>query len=294
MEANLEKTKKIKRLISLVESSDLASIKGIVSGVVRLINDPRSNARDFKEIIQMDPPMAAKVLRVANSSYYSSPRPISEIDQAIIWIGFDALKEIALTQKISEVFEGDTEVNGYSRELLWRHSLAVAQIVKLIYRREFGQKGNDAYAAGLMHDIGIIVEDQLVHEDFKRVLQGIEKERGHLVAAEDAVFGFNHSDIGRALTREWNFPDELSGPIGFHHDPASATPLFEKLTQTLYVADRLAMENGFGCGSRPPVGIIQFEKCADDLRLTPYALSSIVRLVQDNLSRIEDQGVFES
>ena len=99
-----EKRNKINQLLQLVDNSDISSIKKIITGLVRIINDPRSTARDLTELIQIDPPLTAKVLRLANSAYYSAQDKISEITRAVIWVGYDAIKELAINQKVCEIF----------------------------------------------------------------------------------------------------------------------------------------------------------------------------------------------
>lgn len=287
------KDKKLLQLARRVDSSELASIKGVVTGIVKMINRSDSNVKDLKELIQIDPPLSAKILKVANSAYYASPRTISEIDQAIIWIGFDALKEIVLTQKVGEIFSNAELVEGYSREMLWKHSLAVAILVKLIYRREFGQKGETAYAAGLVHDIGIIVLDQLMHPDFVRIMGEAKKQRQTISQAESIVLGYDHADIGKVLTRHWNFPVEMCKSIGFHHEPETEDPQYARLAKTLFIADWLAFESGHTVGQGKKPGQLVFEKYTDDLKLSSYALKSIVHFMQQDLARIEDKGVFK-
>lgn len=289
-----EKAAKLGRLIQLVESSELSSIRGVVGGVIDIINDPGSNIKDLKELILVDPPLSAKVLRVANSVYYASPREISEIDQAVIWIGLDAVKEIVLTQKVSEIFDSSKNIEGYSRELLWKHSLAVAMLAKMIYRREYGEKGNNAYAAGLVHDIGIIIEDQLMHEDFTLILRKTREENKQLQVIEHKILGYDHSDIGRELSRHWNFPAELGSSVGFHHDLHIAEIEHARMAKTLYVADYLAFEYGFGFGVKAPLRRMVFENYADDLKLLPHALRNIVVHMEKDFNEIVDRGVFES
>ena len=99
-----EKTIKLDKLIQLVDNSELSSIKNIVTGLIRIINDPKSTARDLTDLIQIDPPLTAKVLRLANSAYYSPREKVSEITRAVIWVGYDAIKELAINQKVCEIF----------------------------------------------------------------------------------------------------------------------------------------------------------------------------------------------
>jgi len=165
-----EKYEKLNKILELVDESDISSIKNVVSGLIKIINDPTSTARDLKEVIQIDPPLTAKVLRLANSAYYSPRNKISEINQAIIWVGYDAIKELAMSQKVCEIFNKDECIEGYSRNALWKHSLAVALFGKMIYRREFGERGENVYVAGLLHEIGLIAKDQFYQEEFRLAL----------------------------------------------------------------------------------------------------------------------------
>ena len=102
-----EKFERISKIIQLVDKSEISSTQNVVSGIINVINDPDSSAKDLNDIIEIDPPLTARVLKVANSAYYGSPRKISEIQHAVIWIGFDVVKEIVLSQKVCQVFDQD-------------------------------------------------------------------------------------------------------------------------------------------------------------------------------------------
>ena len=91
-------------LVHIVESSDIASIKKTVSEIVNVINDPESSAKQLKDIIELDPPLSAKLLRLANSAFYGYTKRITSIQEAIVFIGFDAVKDLALSQKVSQLF----------------------------------------------------------------------------------------------------------------------------------------------------------------------------------------------
>lgn len=277
-------------LLELVEASPLASIKGPVSGILSLISDPAASSFDLLKLIQVDPPLAAKILRVANSSYYAPSQTISDIHQALIWIGSDTLKEIILTQKMSELYRGGTSVGGYSRLQLWRHSLAVALLAKTIYRREFGEKGNNAYAAGLMHDIGVMVEDQLLHREFMELVQTMEDAPRSLSDGETSRFGYDHGLVGRELAKNWNFPAELTEGIGFHHNPEGAGEEHRLFVKTLFVADYLMFEQGYGYVAMPLPAREILEQYVRDLGLQWYALRAIVELVLEELEKIEQKG----
>ena len=277
-------------LLELVETSPLASIKGTVSGILSLISDPAASSADLIQLIQVDPPLAAKILRVANSSYYATSKTISDIQQALIWVGFDTIKEIILTQKMSELYHGGTPVCGYSRLLLWRHSLAVALLAKTIYRREFGEKGNNAYAAGLIHDIGVIVEDQLLHQGFLQLMQVLEERPQALTDGETSCFGYDHGLVGKGLAENWNFPAELIEGIGFHHNPEGAGEEHRLFVKTIFIADYLMFEQGYGYVAMPLPDREILQQYVRDIGLQWYALRAIVELVREDLGKIEQKG----
>jgi HD-like signal output (HDOD) protein len=204
-------SKSLDQLLSLVNHSEIASIKATLSKIIEVIHNPESSVMDLKNLIEIDPPLAANVLRRANSAFYGMRRGIHSIMDAIIFIGFDAVKELTLNQKFFELFQKNgVEIHGYSRRVLWEHSIGVALCGKLIYRREFRKNGGDMYTAGLIHDIGIIVEDQFLHAELLSILADKEEHERDLHSAEADVLGYCHEDIGKRLAEDWNFPEELS------------------------------------------------------------------------------------
>ncbi|MBU1406499.1 MAG: HDOD domain-containing protein [Proteobacteria bacterium] len=280
----------LSRLLELVETSTLSSIKGTVGGILSLISDPAARSSDLIRLIELDPPLTAKILRVANSSYYATSKTISDIQQALIWIGFDTLKEIILTQKMSELYRGGTPACGYSRLQLWRHSLGVALLAKTIYRREFGEKGNNAYAAGLMHDIGVIVEDQLLHREFIHLVRILEDTPQQLTDGEISCFGYDHGLVGKGLAENWNFPAELIDGIGFHHNPEGAREEHRLFVKAIFIADYLMFEQGYGYVAIPLPDREILQQYVRDLGLQWYALRAIIEIVREDLGKIEQKG----
>ncbi len=293
MEQNEEKKEKLVNIVNLVNNSDISSIKSVVSNIIKTISDPSSTAKDLKDIIQIDPPLTAKVLKLANSAYYTTRNKISEIEHAVIWVGYDAVKELALSQKVCEIFDKDESIEGYSRYLLWKNSVAVALLGKMIYRREFGDKGEDIYAAGLLRNIGIIAEDQFMQADFVRVLKKAKREKKNLIEAENEVLGYNHSEVGMAVTNDWKLPRELVISIGLHHNPLLVDQAYlKKMVYTLYLSDYLCQENNIGYCDAPKLNEETYKECRNYLKIENYALQLIVEDMKKELRKMEAQGVF--
>jgi len=282
----------LEEIVNQVNRSDISTIKSVVSSIIKIINDPDSTAKDIEEIIQVDPPLTARVLKVANSAYYSPQNKISEIDQAVIWLGFNTVKELILSQKVCKIFEKDEEYEGYSRPSLWRHSLAVALMGKMIYRREFGERGEDAYVAGLLHDIGIISVDQFLQEGFKKALKAANDTQENLYCAENNIWGFNHQDVGKKITLNWSLPEEYVMSIGYHHNPDEVETKYCKITNTLFVANYYCQIKKIGYCDAPYPDEELYNRCLEKLNLNPLALDLVAKNMKTEILKMEEMGIF--
>jgi HD-like signal output (HDOD) protein len=291
MAPHKEIPKNLQKLVDMVKESEISSIKNVVSGILKIINDPKSTAKDLKELIEIDPPLTAQVLKVANSAYYSPPSKIGEIFKAILWIGFEAIKELALNQKVCRIFSDDNGAEDYSRISLWKHSVAVAVMGKMIYRREFGEKGENIYAAGLLHDIGLIVEDQFCHQQFREALRRSAEEEKEFTETEKLTFGFDHADLGRAVMVCWDMPEELCAAIGQHHNPGTASSQFKRMTCTLYLADTLCQEKRIGHVDSRNSDRGLFNRCLKEAGVERRALDLIILDVEEHIVKMEGHGL---
>lgn len=284
---------RLQELVERVNLSELSSIKQIVLAIIRVITDPDSTVKELKDVIQLDPPLAGKILKTANSAYYSRSfsRTYTDIEQAIIWIGTETIKELALNQKVCELFNRDERIEEYTRRSLWWHSIAVAIMAKLIYRREFALKGEDAYAAGLLHDFGIIAEDQFCRDEFQRTMHLSQTEELSMTGAETVIFGFDHTWVGGEVALSWDLPKELTIAIGFHHDPFKPPVEFSRMVYTLYVADFFCQDNGFSFGAAHETGTNVLDRCLSKMEIKPQALNIIFKSVREEIKKMEDRGL---
>ncbi|MBN2412665.1 HDOD domain-containing protein [candidate division KSB1 bacterium] len=294
MEYNMDtgKRNKLDDIVSRVNRSDISTIKGVISSIIMIMNNPNSTAKDIEEIIQVDPPLTARVLKVANSAYYSPQNKISEIDQAVIWLGFSTIKELILSQKVCEIFEKDEEYEGYSRRALWKHSLAVALMSKMIYRREFGERGENAYVAGLLHNIGIIAVDQFLQNDFKNALKMAKDNQVNLYIAENEIMGFNHQDVAREIILNWELPEEYGMSIGSHHNPEMIEAKYARITDTVFTANYYCQLKKIGYNDASYTEENIYNKCLQRLNLNPLALDLIAKNMQSELLLMEEMGIY--
>ncbi len=225
-------------------ASDLATLPQIVLRVISLTDDPKAAAPDLEKLIAMDQALAVKILALANSSYYGLPRRVSSLREAIIFLGFRTLREMATTLSTSSLFLGRGDVPALARRALWRHSIDAAQCARVVVgllspdvREAVGAE--QAYTAALLHDIGKAALDRSRHALFVALVRMAELHRVRYSVIEAEAMLFTHGQIGGAMATRWNLPASLVEAIAFHHTPGAAT-LNPKLTATVCLANEIA------------------------------------------------------
>jgi HD-like signal output (HDOD) protein len=241
-------------LRDIVRSIDeLPTIPAVAARALAVADDPASSARDLYDIIVTDPPLAAKILRVANSAYFSRGR-IVDLRLAIVQMGVRNVRNLALGLSVIRLFPGAFRGLGFTREDFWRHCIAVGMMSSVIAETLPGVSCPTAFAAGLLHDIGKIVLDRWAHEDFLRLLRLSEQRNISFLEAERALGLFDHAALSGELLEAWSFPEALRQPVRCHHDPAAAAEPDRPYAVIVHVADYLCGVRRLGLsGSANPM-----------------------------------------
>lgn len=275
-------------IVGLVNNSKISSIKEVLGEILGAIRDTSTSAKDLRNIIEKDPPLCAKLLKRVNSAFYGYPRTINDIQEAIVCLGFDAVRELALNQKACDLFLQEESYEGFSRWSLWKHSVAVAVCCRLIYKKGFKEQGEDIYVTGLLHDIGLIVEDQFFSEQFKQALEKSSKEKTDLHFAEKEILLVNHAQIGQAIMVNWNLPDEMCAAIGFHHKPDLAGEKIERDVLTVFIADCICQREKIGYADAPYGDDALFHDLLKKLKIKKKDLGSIIEELKEEISKMEE------
>jgi HD-like signal output (HDOD) protein len=272
----------LKRFIAKVE--DLPTLPRTVLRITELINDPRASAKDLARIITDDQVLTARLLKLVNSSFYGFPQRIATVTDAILLIGFDAIRSLLLTTSVFDLFPSRKLRSRKDQEMLWDHSLGCAVGAKVIGGAVRHEKIEELFVAGLLHDIGKIVEMTLLPEDFARIAARVAESRGLISAAEMDVLGCTHADLGRHLSERWNLPAKLVAIIAWHHTPMAAGA-FTAESCIVHLADILAraLQLGSGGDDRVP----QIDHAAWDLlKLKSSSLDEIMAAMLDEFEDI--------
>ncbi|UDQ99139.1 HDOD domain-containing protein [Lentisphaerota bacterium WC36G] len=262
-----------------IQEENIASLSHLMNDIIEIINCNQTNAQDLTVYIQRDPALSARVLREANSMQNYSSKRISNIVEAVIWLGFDTIKELALSQRTVEAFDGsELDKNHFSRNQLWKHSVGVATMAKLIMRMEFADSGDFIYVAGLLHDFGLLIIDQVFPEKVQRILELMENKDAHILKVTEQVFGFNHIELTNMLIDSWNFPKELKMLVNHSFNPFLIEEDLRREAMVLTIADHFCTvhEGNFGIGPGYAADNYIVSKCLKELKIYQYTARSIM------------------
>jgi len=229
------------------EISHIATLPEITIKIVELVESPKSTAQDLNKVISTDPALCSRILKVVNSSFYGLPGQIASINRAIVMLGLNAVKNIAIAASLAKLFRGGDLTPNFSAKDLWTHSNVTAAAAKMIANSMKIGLSDEAFLAGLMHDIGVMVEMQANRTKLVEVFSRVGADdngvpAADFLAAELIVFGATHQDFGSALCEKWKFPKSLALVTGFHHNPLELAYENRTLSCIVYVADRMAGE----------------------------------------------------
>lgn len=222
---------------------EISSLPASAQKIMSLAGDDNVQAEDLREAIQNDPVLVARLLRRLNSSYYGLSNKVADLRTAISLLGLREIRNLALTVFVSRLYEPGAVHNGYKRENLWSHSVAVGAAARLVSRVCGRAVGEEAYIAGLLHDIGLILLDQTLRRHFFKVVDSIDAATPtHIV--ENRILTFDHALLGGFVARKWNFPEQVADAITFHHQPWCYTGRHKDLVYVVSVANYLCSRAG--------------------------------------------------
>jgi HD-like signal output (HDOD) protein len=187
-----------------------------VQSILRLTREVACAPRDLVEVIDRDPIVTIKILRVVNSAYYSLTRPITSIDHAVVFLGFNTIKNLALSIAALSILPTDLP-RAFDAKSYLRHSLTTAGIARQLGRRFPAVDAHDFFIAGLLHDFGKVVLAQVMPLPFKKAL---EYSVWHQVSLQQALLqltGIAHAEVGAMLLEQWHFPASLVDAIRWQY-----------------------------------------------------------------------------
>jgi putative nucleotidyltransferase with HDIG domain len=229
------------RLAAAVEK--MPAFPKAVQQVLALCRDINCSPKQLVEVIEHDPVMTVKLLRIVNSASYGLPNKVASVNQAVLFLGLNTVKNLALTFAMIGVLPAKN-VAGFEVGEYLVHSVAVASLARHLAARpeSGGVDGDDAYVAGLLHDFGKVVMATHLPEDYREALAVADAEKVPLHVVERRLIGADHADVGAMLAQHWQFSSNLVSCIRSHQ----STPEMDGLTACVALANQLARRAGVG------------------------------------------------
>ncbi|HNM78165.1 MAG TPA: HDOD domain-containing protein [Tepidiformaceae bacterium] len=266
-------------------TTDLTPLKSVATKAIQIAEDERSAAMDLATVISSDQALTSKLLKLSNSAYYGYARRISNVREAVILLGMRTVRSVAISSGIIDAFNvPSSEAAGFDQDLFWAHSVSVGLVAELLARETRISRPEDAFTAGVLHDVGKLAMLLAEPKMFGDVIDLVNHEGMKYRDAELAVFQIGHEHVGARLAQRWKFPESLVQAIRDHH-PAKGVAALGSMGDLIAAADLACNREGLACG---------FDFTHDQLRrpavALPPAVDTVLNKVHGGMATIEEKA----
>jgi HD-like signal output (HDOD) protein len=256
----------------------------IAAQVIDKLSEADSTPREIHHLIIKDQALAARVLKVANSPYYGASRSISTLRDAVMFMGFDSIRSLIMTAVLKGMFSHVS----LSEKLLWEHAVGCGCAARKIGAEIGFQRREEAFIAGLMHDVGKSVLFLRSPAIMRDIMQEVYNDGAEFCDVELRLLGFTHSDVGRIIADKWRFATDIEDSIAYHHQPGQARSAPE-LTRIVSLGNSICHKLEVGPTRKPDIDLNDTES-AKALGLRPAAIETILYSVREALQSQDSAG----
>ena len=241
MELNLDR--ELKNYIKTMPSLPTSLTK-----VLEICNNPHTSPADLNHVISLDPVLVGRVLKLINSAYYGLSQPVTSLARAIIMLGINTVKNLALSTTVMGQLSSKNASAGLNMEGFWRHSLGVGVSAKLLAKmRGIDTKLTEEYfTAGLLHDIGKIPLNAILSKEYFITISMADKKRKSLFETEDNSLGLNHCAVGVLISSAWKLEGAVGDSIINHHNIVEYEGNYKDILYSVAVANQFATFSRIG------------------------------------------------
>lgn len=258
--------------------------------LMQLAGDPTSTAEAVVAVIDADPSMAMRTLKLANSALYGMRNRIARIDRATTMLGIGTIAKLASSCSVETALRNvSVDAPGIEKDTLWQYSMSVALATEVIVAEcptassvAMRRLSAESFVTGLIHDVGTLVQAKLSGEQFAAAVKASQKTGLPLILQERKLVGIDHAEIGKRLATHWSLPDNLIHGIACHHEPMAADPEHRSLACVVYTASQLVRRAGVmsydGDTDAPDL-----EAALEHLRIDSRRIDKLVRAIAERL-----------
>lgn len=271
---------------ALTRFKDLPTLPDVVARVMQIVSNPLTTAEDLNQVISLDQALTFKVLRLANSAYYGFPKEITHITQAVMILGFNTIRNLALSVSVHKMLFADRDRGLFNYRDFWKHCVAVGVCARILARRLGYKSEENAFTAGLLHDIGKSLLDRLDHAGFIGAIEASRERGAALWRMEQERLGVDHAAVGGRLAEIWNLPADLRQAIESQHRPAEGGAP-DPLVAAVHAANQLC--RGMGLGSDGDFGPTELDPAVERLlALDAPAKQALAAEMEERLKEAEE------
>jgi HD-like signal output (HDOD) protein len=227
----------------LVKDS-VASPPEVYLKVKQTLDKPDFSFKDLSKIINNDPALVVRILKIVNSPLYGFETKVESVDHALNVLGVEQLNQLILATSVMKDFK-EFPKRLVDMKSFWRHSIACGVVGKILAKKHGFMNSESFYLLGMLHDMGSLVLYSQLPEVSKEILVRCKNNKENLFGVELELLGMTHARIGAYLLKEWGLPQKIYEPVAFHHQPLKSKE-FTKETVILHLADCIADELGLG------------------------------------------------
>lgn len=221
-----------------VSASALPSAPSLHLRLTEAFSSGQTSADDVARIVERDLAMAAKVLQLANSAYFGRRQPVTKLGEAVAFLGMETLHALVLQTEGFSSFPVQPPIEGFDLDRLQRHCYRVGHLARALLAETHRA---DAYTAGLLHDIGLLILATHERETLAAILESAARQRRPIYEVERELCSVTHAEIGAHLLALWGLPLSVTTAVSCHHDPVRTSPVFDEVAAT-YLANILVEE----------------------------------------------------
>ena len=232
----------------LARVEDIPPLPGTVIRLMNVLNDPASTVNDIVEIVKYDQAVTTQMLRLCNSAYFGLSHQVNSLNDAMRYLGTTKVMQLLMAVHANSLLSKAQPGYGLDPGILWKHSVAVALASTTFAQRVNLANANLAFTAGLLHDIGKVVLNEHVGQEFTEIVRLCAEQKLAFSEAETQVLVFSHAEVGGLLAEAWSLPEPIIRAIRHHLNPSELDPP-DPLVDIVCLSDCLCMILGIGLGS---------------------------------------------
>ncbi len=242
-------------LINFVECIEqLPVLPATTVRLIQLLNDKDTRIDQILEVIQYDQNLTLEILKLCNSAYFGLVRQVHSLRDAVVYLGAKHLMQMVLGIHCNSMLQQPKPGYGLLTGMLWRHSTAVALAAdKFLVEKNHNKPSSGLlFTAGLLHDIGKVILDQLLASRYVQILEFVNQRPISFHEAEREILGYNHCDVGEMIMLHWQLPEVMASVCRYHHNPSDyrgEDPQSRQCIDLVHIADSLVLSLGLGIGN---------------------------------------------